>query len=985
MKRKFIAVMLSLSMCMAPVCEAGAADFCAPEEGDSAVGSEAGSFDAVADTGETEDSAAETDAGSEVSDPENTSAFSDGETDSTDENSSVQEVEDPFSSGEDGSAQEQTAVTALPDATGTVKATSEDWVKVGSRFKLKKATVPAVTPTPTPDVTPTSAPENPVPDNPEAGQPAENSEDQAEELANVELTEGTDVQTTAAEGQTAVETVADTLTDTQDAEAFQSQDEEIPVLDEEQAAQGQTGEYIDTYYTSADGIVKVTTTYKGKKHTGYYYFDENGYMMTGRVSIPVTPDTASYAAEIDTEAVAAASVNEEVADTQEVTADSSDMEAAQTDFSASEAAALSDGDAENMQTDAQEAVAEIVPEEADSENAEAAQDDVQTVQYYFTTSGEASKTKYTGCESEAVTPYTSPMGQQLRNKWLWTKEIFEYYGADGAYMTVAQLNETYKSENKYTGYFKIGTDYYCLDSTGKPRVGNVKITVDGVSNRYYFQPAVKNGIPGKMFHDGWRKYDSEKGERWLYYNKGIDHPEDIGKYYQRGVVATKIDKKGTDTYLLDKYGYLVRSKIKKAANGAYYGSNKKGVVYKNAMVKYSTGRYYFTKSGKRASWTNSWHKVKTHYYFFGNVPGKVSERHGWQRLARMNGQFIGWFYFDVNGNNYTNKMVTLDGGKYYFTKTGRLASGIWEVKGKKYLFEVSSDTVRNGRAYQNTMVFYKGSWYVANADGSLVKDEWRNINGNWYCVENYRVVTNAFRRLNGVNGYLDASGKYTQSGWVVESESANLVKCIDPDGNGSASTGFVTNASRWIDGKLYYFDSNGYRMTDVSSRYSGPYYLEVDRINGVMTVYTSSDKTIPVKTIRVSVGLPGTPTWTGTYRLSRSARWQPLMGPSWGQYGTHVDGCGLGGIFIHSVACSTASSFALPAGEYNKLGNPASHGCIRTCVADAKWVYENCHGSIIHIFDGTYQASEVNKGPLGRKPLVPLQGAGNYDPTDPAV
>ena len=172
-------------------------------------------------------------------------------------------------------------------------------------------------------------------------------------------------------------------------------------------------------------------------------------------------------------------------------------------------------------------------------------------------------------------------------------------------------------------------------------------------------------------------------------------------------------------------------------------------------------------------------------------------------------------------------------------------------------------------------------------------------------------------------------------------------------------------------------------MTSMYRRSS--YFLEVDRVNGVMTVYTDSSKTIPIKTIRVSVGLPGTPTWTGTYRLSRSAVWQPLMGPSWGQYGTHVDGCGQGGIFIHSIACGQPNRYNLPVGEYLKLGQPASHGCIRACVADAKWVYENCNGSVIHIMDGKYKADDVFKGPLGKKPITPLRGAGNFDPTDPAA
>ncbi|MBQ7372381.1 MAG: L,D-transpeptidase [Blautia sp.] len=70
---------------------------------------------------------------------------------------------------------------------------------------------------------------------------------------------------------------------------------------------------------------------------------------------------------------------------------------------------------------------------------------------------------------------------------------------------------------------------------------------------------------------------------------------------------------------------------------------------------------------------------------------------------------------------------------------------------------------------------------------------------------------------------------------------------------------------------------------------------------------------------------------------------------------------------------------------YDRLGNPASAGCIRLCVADAKWVYDNCHGCKITIFTGSRKNDEVFKSPLGRKPLVKRYGAGNFDPTDPAI
>lgn len=164
------------------------------------------------------------------------------------------------------------------------------------------------------------------------------------------------------------------------------------------------------------------------------------------------------------------------------------------------------------------------------------------------------------------------------------------------------------------------------------------------------------------------------------------------------------------------------------------------------------------------------------------------------------------------------------------------------------------------------------------------------------------------------------------------------------------------------------FDKRGYRVNDRTGEIRrSKYYLSCDRVNGVMTVYANRDRTIPIKTIRVSVGNPGTPTPKGTYSIKRAGRWQPLMGPSWGQYGSWV----VGGIYVHSVACSEMNDHNLPVGEYLKLGNPASHGCIRCCVADAKWVYDNCNGSEITIFDGVYQSNEARKGPLGRKSTYP--------------
>ena len=734
MKRRLVAVTLSLIMTMATVSEAGAAAFTSPDTAPAvATQTDAEEVNVTEETSETE-----------------ADAFSDG-----DDGTAVpsqEQTDDAFTAGTDTAAAlpDETPSTAdATDAVGAAVVKAEDWVSTENGFKLRK---------------------------PAKNQDTANTDDQKAATAALPDEEMLSETDGFSGDQTESSETAVAETDTTAVRA------EVTAFDTPEATDTVSVSYED-FYTVADGIVKISTEYKGETHTGYYLFDEEGILVTGQ-----------------------AEVKEKSSADEEPTSDA----------------------------------AQSAGEDATGEETEA-----QANQSYFTTADEA--VVYTGCEGEAITPYTSTVGQQEKSVWKWTGTYFQYYDENGNLETIAQLEAKAKAAGTYTGYFKINEDYYCLDSEGKPQTGEITLTVNGESNLYYFDPA-SSDIPGKMFHNGWLRSDTTKGERWL--------------------------------------------------------------------------------------------------------------------------------YFDSKGNHYTDKWTSAG---YYFKPSGKLASGLTEIDGKKYIFESSTSAEHKGKVYKSTMVRYKKKWYIASSKGSLYKSGWRKYSGNYYYLKECVVQTNQFMKKNGVNGYLDANGKYTR-GWVIVSNAKNLVRYIDPSGNG-----FARNKSMRVNGILYYFDRNGYRITDLTNRYRGPYSVQVDRVNGVMTVYADSARTIPVKTIRVSVGLAGTPTPTGNFTLSRSLRWQPLMGPSWGQYGTHVDGAGQGGIFVHSVACGQANSYNLPAVEYNKLGSPASHGCIRTCVADAKWVYENCNGAPISIIDGKYKADDAMKGPLGKKALTPLRGAANFDPTDPAV
>lgn len=577
-------------------------------------------------------------------------------------------------------------------------------------------------------------------------------------------------------------------------------------------------------------------------------------------------------------------------------------------------------------------------------------------EFYFL---DASRAKVTNTNTEAgknLTPFNSALGQMQKNyNWLWDGGAFHNYGSDGRAVTIKN------------GIYTIGKASYYLQS-GIPYAKGILYIKDKKS--YYAFSTAKNssGIPGQMIKNGWASRKTSKGTQWMYF--GND-----GRYQRQKSGAYKLYASSNARYLLNSSGYVVRNKMMKAANGYYYLSNKNGQVYTNSLVKYKGYRYYFVSDGRRATYRNRWVRLKgntnNRYYYFGNVRGRVQEKKGIQKVT-INGKFIGWFQFTSGGNHYQNKMV---GGRYYLPD-GRMASGVRKVGKYYYFFERSSSKKYRGKMYKGTWIKYKNKYYYAGSKGNLATNGWRTIRGDKYYFKNCTALTNQnIQYKDGTYGRLDSRGKF-MAGWLVMDAAKNKVKYRD------IRTGkLLKNCTATIAGVNYRFDKNGYRVTDRTNEFrQKSYYIECDRVNGVMTVYTNKRKTTPIKTIRVSVGNPWTPTPLMTNeKIDRADRWQLLMGPSYGQYGTHVKG----GIYIHSIACGLPHANNLPAGEYLKLGNPASHGCIRCCVADAKWIWDNCNGSRITVFDGSYSSNEAFKGPLGRNPLKPLRGNGTFDPTDP--
>ena len=170
-------------------------------------------------------------------------------------------------------------------------------------------------------------------------------------------------------------------------------------------------------------------------------------------------------------------------------------------------------------------------------------------------------------------------------------------------------------------------------------------------------------------------------------------------------------------------------------------------------------------------------------------------------------------------------------------------------------------------------------------------------------------------------------------------------------------------------------------VQNISSMLKGKqeYYIHVNRKKCKITIFAKDENkkfTIPVMAITCSVGTKEHATPTGTFYTKSKARWAELMLKSYGQYCTRI----VGEVLFHSTPGNSKSIYNVIPGVYNKLGSPASHGCIRLTVRDAKWIYDNCKvGTKVTIDDKSDGCKFV------KPKTAKLKAGQNYDPTDPAV
>ncbi|MCR5701129.1 MAG: L,D-transpeptidase family protein [Lachnospiraceae bacterium] len=254
-------------------------------------------------------------------------------------------------------------------------------------------------------------------------------------------------------------------------------------------------------------------------------------------------------------------------------------------------------------------------------------------------------------------------------------------------------------------------------------------------------------------------------------------------------------------------------------------------------------------------------------------------------------------------------------------------------------------------------------YYIYNIedDGSLTL--LKTVNDNYTSHVTLKGMTYGRSYRLTVKAY-----KLSENGEIITSN-------YDPNG----ITKKLNVSTRYKKGLKYYYDADGKIIKDVEHFLpkKRKYMIKVNTKKCVVTVYAKDGRKgyrIPVKSFICS---PGKYTSSGTFTVGEKYRYRSLFYNSYSQWTAVIHG----NILFHTTPYkSYGNNNSLDVAEYNKLGTPASHGCIRLQCEAVKWIYDNCkRGTKVVIY------RSKNSGPFGKPKFAKLPKWHKWDPTDPTA
>ena len=520
------------------------------------------------------------------------------------------------------------------------------------------------------------------------------------------------------------------------------------------------------------------------------------------------------------------------------------------------------------------------------------------------------------------------------------------FDEEGYLLTGSYEMETGNQKNK-SGWAQIDGKWYSFRSWGGVRTG--WFNYDG--NKYY------------LHEDGHMEDNAlnVNGTMYLFKSWGGMRVNDVGSYEGNYYYV------GADGAVSTTTGW---KKIKTSTQTIWYWATADGgKLLTNSWLDYNGNSYYLKADGKMAF--NEW--LDNTYYFRS---WGAAYKNAWAKVNNV------WYYFDGNGKKYTSGWLTYKGNKYYLKSDGTMLANEW-LDGKYYFKSW-------GGMYKNEWGKSGDTWYWFNADGTKrTQKGWFLYDKNYYYLDKDGKMLTGWVYHDGNYYYMKSWGGMAHDEWILHDKNWYYFKSwggMYHDQwltlNGSqyyfrSWGGRYQSCTATINGKQYKFDASGRRITE-GWEYIGKYrryrkadgslmedvtsifnpsskYITVDRTRGRVTIYGYNSATgaydTPIKSMICSVGNPISYTAAGTYKIGWQLKKKQMTGEDyvcWAPYVSQI----YGAVYFHGVASSTADLNNISAVDFNSLGSPMSHGCVRLAAIDAKWIYYNVSsGTTVRIGD----------------------------------
>ncbi|MCD8335728.1 MAG: NlpC/P60 family protein [Lachnospiraceae bacterium] len=143
-----------------------------------------------------------------------------------------------------------------------------------------------------------------------------------------------------------------------------------------------------------------------------------------------------------------------------------------------------------------------------------------------------------------------------------------------------------------------------------------------------------------------------------------------------GAILTGLNAVGGEIYYFDTTtGAKITKTMKKVGSATYYFKANSGEAVRSSWVKYNGNYYYFQSDGKMA--TSTW--IGKYYVNSSGVRTSAVRPAGWWTY---NGST---YYLDSNGDEMTG-FQTISGSTYYFDSTGAMVTGLQTIGSNTYYF-----------------------------------------------------------------------------------------------------------------------------------------------------------------------------------------------------------------------------------------------------------------------------------------------------------